>query len=317
MARTSLDLSEFDLPPRRTVSLATVQLHPTGHAGFFEPWAGPAFTGDDIAVCDSAEGHDAPGADCDCGFRAADDPHSLLDLINPTLEELAGAAILDVELGGFVLPMGPGFRGTSQRVLHAGLLRWCGPCLRDDLAPSTPPELYATGRTGWLQVQALCDEHAAFQRHPLALTPAAVADHLHAPVDWADPHTAEAMRRHLEQRLAHPQLIGPLAAHRPVGSLRMGQIGFVAVAAVRLDSRSSLFVDRGAPAPQRPTGPTMLPIRRMVDLRLELLAYRPGVHRLDARLARPRPPLLGTPEEPIVAIRGLRHLPRLAATVAL
>ena len=316
MADTSLNLSAFDLPSRRTVSLATVQMHPTGLAGFFQPWAGPPFTGDDVAVCD-AEDHDAPGADCDCGFRAADDPQSLLDLLNPSLEDLAGSALLDVELGGFVLPMGPGFRGTSQRVLSAGLLRWCGPCLRRDLSPSSPAELYGLGGAGWLQVRALCDDHAALERSPIALTPTEVADHLRAPVSWADPQRAEAVRSHLERRFALPQLIGPLAECRPVGSLRMGQLGFVTASAVRLDSRGNLWIDRGAPAPQRPAGTVALPIRRMVDLRLELLAYPAEVHRLDARLARPRPPLLGTREEAIVAVRGLRHLPRLAAAVAL
>ena len=316
MADTSLNLSAFDLPPRRTMSLATVQLHPTGFAGFFEPWVGPSFSTEDVAECPFAEDHDAPGADCDCGFRAADDPESLLDLINPSLEELAGAAILDVELGGFVLPMGPGFRGSSQRVLSAGLLRWCGPCLRGDLSPAAPPQLFAVERGGWLQVLGLCEDHAAMAWHPIALTPAEVAEHLRAPVGWADPIMAEAVRVHLERRWALPQLVGPLAERRAVGSLRMGQLGFVAPDAVRLDGRGALWVDRGAPAPQRPAGAAFLPIRRMLDLRIELLALTPEAQRVDARLARWRPPLLGAAEEVIVAIRGLRHMPRLAAAIA-
>ena len=145
MADTTLHLSPFDLPPRRTVSIASMQIHPTASAGFFEPWVGPAFAVEDIAECphdDTDEVHDAPGADCTCGFRAADDPQTLLDLINPPIQTLAGAAVLD----GIVLPMGAGFRGSSQRVLGASVLRWCGPCLHADQSPSTPPDLHALSK---------------------------------------------------------------------------------------------------------------------------------------------------------------------------
>lgn len=315
MADTSLHQAHFDLPPRRTVSLASMQLHPTGAAGFFEPWAGPAFANDDIALCPHAEDHDAPGADCDCGFRAADDTQNLLDLINPPLEALAGAAILDVELGGIVLPMGSGFRGSSQRVLGASVLRWCGPCLRNDSHPSTPPDLHGIQEDGWVHVVGRCDEHAAQLRSSVALTPDDVADHLHAPVAWADPAVADAVQAQLERRWVCPQLVGPLEAQRLVGQLRMGHLGFVSAAALRLDSQGTLWLDRDAPAAQRPVGPAFLPVRRTVDLGVELIVNPPRVARLDARLARPRPPLLERREEPVARIRGLRHLPRLAAAV--
>lgn len=222
MAETTLHLSSFDLPPRRTVSLAAMRLHPQGLAGFFEPWAGPDFATEDIALCGRAEDHDAPGAECDCGFRAADDPQSLLDLINPPLEALAGAALLDVELGGIVLPLGPGFRGSSQRVLGAKVLRWCRGCLRSDQVARSTVELHAEERSGWLRVVGLCEEHAGRRPHALAVTPAEVADFLRTPVAWADPQLAAAVLLQLERRYASPQLVGPLAAERRVASLRMG-----------------------------------------------------------------------------------------------
>lgn len=317
MADTTLHLSHFDLPPRRTVSLASMQLHPTGSAGFFEPWAGPAFAAEDIALCPhgGSEDHDAPGADCDCGFRATDDPQNLLDLINPPLEALAGAAVLDVELGGIVLPMGSGFRGGSQRVLGASVLRWCGPCLRADRPPETPPDLHGLSEAGWLHIVGRCDEHTP--RSSIALTPDDVADHVHARVAWADPALAEAVQSHLERRWASPQLIGPLEARRRVAGLRMGHLGFVAPGALRIDGRGMLWVDRDAPAAQRPLGAAVLPVRRNVDLTLELIVNQPVAARLDARLARPRPPLLDVREEPVTRIRGRRHLPLLAAAVQL
>ena len=317
MADTSLHLSAFDLPLRRTVSLAQMRLHSTGFAGFFQPWAGPTFASEDIALCGRAEDHDAPGADCNCGFRAADDPHNLLDLINPPMDALAGAALLDVELGGIVLPMGPGFRGSSQRVVRAGVLRWCRTCLVRDRASESPPQLYGIHRSDWLNVVALCDEHAMRLSHRVALTPAEVADHLRAPVVWAGPRLAESVRLHLERRWAMPQLVGPPASERRVSSLRMGQLGFVPAPALRLDGRGMLRLRSDAPAPQRPMGEAVIPVRRTVDLHLEMLATTPEVHRLDARLALSRPPLLGVREEHVARIRGLRHLPRLASVVRL
>lgn len=317
MADTILNLSAFDLPPRRTVSLAAMRLHSTGFAGFFEPWAGPAFASEDIALCGRADDHDAPGADCTCGFRAADDAQNLLDLINPPMEALAGAALLDVELGGIVLPMGSGFRGSSQRVLRAGVLRWCRTCLTRDKASATPPQLYGIERSDWLNVVGLCDEHALRLSHAIALSPDDVADHLHAPVRWADPKLAESIRIHLEQRWALPQLAGPLAYERRVSSLRMGQLGFVPPAALRLDARGMLRLRSDAPAPQRPTATAIVPVRRTVALNLEMVATTPEVQRLDAQFARTKPPLLGVREEHVATIRGLRHLPRLAAAVTL
>jgi hypothetical protein len=316
MADTTLHLSPFDLPPRRTVSIASMQIHPTAAAGFFEPWAGPAFAAEDIAECphdDTDEIHDTPGADCTCGFRAADDTQTLLDLINPPIESLAGAAMLDVELGGIVLPMGPGFRGSSQRVLGASVLRWCGPCLGADQTPSTPPDLHALSKDGWLHMVGRCEQHAP--PSSIALNPDDIADHLQVPVGWADRTLDARLRTYLERRWAAPQLIGPLEAQRRVAALRMGHLGFVAHTALRLDDRGRLWIDRAAPAAQRPVGASFIPVRRKVDLGLELIASVPSVARLDRMLARPRPRLLTVREEPIASIRGLRHLPRLAAAV--
>ena len=74
------------------------------------------------ATCALAD-HDAPDADCSCGFYAvADDTH--LWRLGADEPELA---VLDVELAGRVIEHDHGYRASHQRVTH---VRFHGVCVR-------------------------------------------------------------------------------------------------------------------------------------------------------------------------------------------
>lgn len=74
------------------------------------------------ATCALAD-HDAPAADCSCGFYAvADDTH--LWRLGADEPELA---VLDVELAGRVIEHDHGYRASHQRVTH---VRFHGVCVR-------------------------------------------------------------------------------------------------------------------------------------------------------------------------------------------
>lgn len=313
MADVSLYLSDLDFPTRRAAALAAIEVDLTCGTGHFHPWSRPAFAAEEIAACHHDLDHDPPGSDCDCGFVAADRPEDLLDLLHPSLETLAGAALLQVDLGGFVVADGSWLRGGAQRVFEAGLLRWCRSCVREDQAVEHDWSLVVVADHGRLSVS--CKEHLAHLSRPVVLSLTDVAELVRAEVSWASADEVETVRWHVEQRAAAPQLVGPLAMGRRVSQLRMGQLGFVAPTAVRLDHDGVLWIDRDAPAPQRPNAAAIVPVKRSVGLGLELIAATPAVRRLDDTLARRLPPWLGVREEKVSVIRGLRHTPRLAAAV--
>lgn len=257
---------------------------------------------------------------CTCGFHGARRVDTLLDLLAPTLADLSGAAVLDVELHGDAGRSEFGLRARGQRVLGAQLLRWCADCVADEIVEAEPPALYAVPTADAQSLvhglAVLCGHHAATRGVAVPVRLADLAGWLGVEVTWATPDLMDGIRGRIERAWAPPQLLGPLAEQRRVSNLRMGQVGFVRPSAVRMDEAGHLWVDADAMAPQRPDGAASVPIKRDVDLRLELVASADGVARWDARWSRPRRVLPATKEAPIARIRGLRHLPRVANTWA-
>ena len=305
-----------DLALRPAVKLAGIVLDLDRAGGFFLPWREPQQRAEAFAVCQSGWDHDAPGADCDCGFRGVDDAATLLDLLTPSLEDLAGAAVLDVELGGVVVADGDdSYRAATQRVLGAAILRWCPACLRAETTRNGAPSLYAVSHGSAWRLAVLCEAHVAgLDALPLSLGD--VAGLVGTEVTWASSEVAEGLRWRIESRWSAPQLRGPLALDRHVAHLRMGQLGFVQPSAVRVDFDGVLWVDLRAPAPQRPHGSAVVPVKRPVGFGLEVVATTAAVRRLDARLARARPRLADANEERVSVVRGLRHLPCLAEVLS-
>lgn len=302
---------------RRAVKFASLAVDPRVGDGVFLPWASPVpYQAEARAVCGHGQDHAAPDPGCECGFYAAHDLRSLLDLLRPTIHDIAGSAMLDVELGGLELAGPRGARSAEQRVLGAEVIRWCPDCGEDDTARRGPARLYGTGTmVAGRTMHALvtrCDAHlgsAALQTYSLA----DVAGLLRTELTWA---TDEVVGRVLDARraaLTRGQLRGPLLPTRRIGQLRMGQVGFTVVDSLRLDSDGRLWVDVDAPASQRRHGCAVVAIHRRVDLHLELVVRPAVAARLDAALTRRRLPALGRREHPLRHVDGLRHLPGLAA----
>jgi len=125
------------------------------------------------------EGHDAPHADCTCGFYAVADDSQLwrLGADEPEL------AVLDVDLAGRVIEHDHGFRASDQTVRA---VHFHGVCVRCGMRA----EVFSRRRFGSL-VPA-CRRCA---RHPL--DPASVSDALGAPVAFTteDPPPASRATR--------------------------------------------------------------------------------------------------------------------------
>jgi len=111
------------------------------------------------------EGHDAPGAECSCGFYAVADETQLwrLGADEPEL------AVLDVELAGRIIEHDHGYRASDQTVRS---VRFHGVCVRC----GRQADVFGQRRFGGL-VPA-CRRCAR-----RALEPAAVADALGVPVE--------------------------------------------------------------------------------------------------------------------------------------
>jgi hypothetical protein len=151
---------------------------------------GPAYGVVAHATC-PLEDHEAPAADCSCGFYAVADDTQLwrLGADEPEL------AVLDVELAGRVIEHDHGYRASDQRVQS---VRFHGACVRCGRGA----EVFGQRRFGGL-VPA-CRRCAR-----RAVEPAAVADALGVPVDFTtdDPAPAPLATR-LEFVLA--QLAAPI-----------------------------------------------------------------------------------------------------------
>ncbi len=253
---------------------------------------------------------------CTCGFHGSRRAETLLDLLSPTLAELSGSALLDVELHGEMGASNFGARAAGQRILGAQLFRWCANCVVEETAEAGPVALFAvptdSSPSAFRSLAALCTDHAA-HGGVASVTLADAAGWLGVEVTWASAAISEDVRGRIEQTWAPPQATGPLAGERRVADLRMGQVAFVRPSAIRTDEAGRLWVDANASAPQRPSDASSVPVKRDVDLQLELVATSDEVSRWDARWSRPRPVAPGTAEARVARIRGIRRLPRLGA----
>jgi hypothetical protein len=151
---------------------------------------GPSYGVVAHATC-PLEGHDAPAAECSCGFYAVADDTQLwrLGADEPEL------AVLDVELAGRVIEHDHGYRASDQRVQS---VRFHGSCVRC----GRRAEVFGQRRFGGLVP-------ACRQCARRAIEPTAVADALGVPVDFTtdDPSPAPLATR-LEFVLA--QLAAPV-----------------------------------------------------------------------------------------------------------
>jgi hypothetical protein len=281
----------------------------------FLPWGGqlPHFA-EARAVCGRGEGHAAPGESCDCGFTGSYDVVSLLDLIEPTIGDLAGSALLDLELTGRLRTEASTTRAAEQHVLGGGVIRWCAQCRPEDVAVYGPARLYGTARTVGLRpmqgVIARCDAHVE-NAELTGYTLADLAGLLCTELSWAPDDVVAALLDRRRARLVLGQRRGPILGLRRVGQLRMGQTGFTTLDSLRLDCDGRLWIDLDGPAPQRALGDTLVPVHRAVDLGFELVVPVNVAERIDAVLGQPRPPLLGRREGEVRRIEGMEHLPRL------
>jgi hypothetical protein len=306
--------------PLRATGIAHLAVDPTAGDGVFLPWrSGIAHFAEAHAVCGRGEGHEPPDAECDCGFAAAYDVAALLDLIEPTIAELAGAAVLDVDLLGRRHLGDALTRAGAQHVLGAGVLRWCAECRPEDLAVNGPAHLLGAERTVGLRVMhqlvTRCEAHGgAGPLQPYTLADAAGL--LRTEVTWAPDEVVAAMLDRRRGRLVCGQRRGPVLGERRIGQLRMGQVGFTSLDSIRLDDSGRLWADVDGPAPQRPLGDAFVAVHRAVDLALELIVPVNAAERIDAVIGRARPPLLGRREQEVRRIEGMEHLPRLVAVWA-
>lgn len=298
----------------RGVKLAGVTVDLSRGAGEFRAWAvGAGYRAEARAECLNGVGHRVPHLSCTCGFYAARTVPTLLDLLQPTAASLAGAALLDVELGGLELVGPMGVRAEQQRVLGAHLLRWCARCDSDYAVPDGPPRLYglaAPGIGGQLAVTPLCDAHAVDGSPRLSL--ADVAGLVRTEVSWASDAVTDGFFDHRAHVFAVGQVRGPRSAGRRIRQLRMGQVGFVAPAAVAVGP-GGVLVDSSAVAPQRPDTVSKVAVQRRIDLGLELVVTRGNARAMEAVLGETStaPGASWLP----VKVRGLRHSRRLAAAV--
>ncbi|HVL98225.1 MAG TPA: hypothetical protein VM324_02920 [Egibacteraceae bacterium] len=298
---------------RRATTVAELAVDPAAGDGLFLPWGGrlPHFA-EARAVCGRGESHAAPGAECDCGFTGAYDAVSLLDLIEPTIGELAGSAMLDLELTGTLRIDQSWTRAAEQRVMGGGVIRWCRRCRPGDVVAHGPARLYGAERTVGLRrmqgVVTRCDAHtdgATLTGYSLA----DLAGLLRTELTWAPEEVIAALVDRRRARLVLGQRRGPALGMRRIGQLRMGQVGFTSLDSLRLDGDGRLWVDVDGPAPQRALGDVLVPVHRAVDLAFELIVPVTAAERIDAAVGRPRPPLLGRREAEVRRIEGMEHLP--------
>ena len=162
----------------------------------------------------------------------------------------------------------------------------------------------------------LCETHAELAVAAPPLTLADAAGLLATEVTWAPAGVRRRVLQHYDRLLYDLGRHDLLLPERPLRSVRMGQMGFVHPDDIRLDADGRLWARADASAPQRPHGADLVPVRRRLDLELEIVLTGADAARLEARLARVRPPVLGVAEERIVDARGLLRAPRLAALLS-
>ncbi|HVM18734.1 MAG TPA: hypothetical protein VM307_02115 [Egibacteraceae bacterium] len=313
-------MSAVVLPARKAVKFAALGVDPTAGSGVFLPYAvGVPYPAESTAVCARGATHAVPDPGCTCGFYAARSFGDLLDLLHPTLAQLAGSALLDVELGGIELAGPYGMRAGEQRVLGAGLIRLCAQCMQAPRSgPAPAAHLYLlpyAGRDIPYLVRPLCDDHAAEAHTAEEIGLGDLSGLMRTEVSWAPRELLAQIAERHQIRLAAGQPHGPLLAHRRVCDLRMGQVGFTPVASVRLDSGGRLWVSANATAAQRPRRTGDVAVLRAVGLWLELVITTDTAGAVDAAVATPRPAQLRCTEMPVDVVHGTRRAPRLAAAL--
>jgi hypothetical protein len=171
----------------------------SGHPGTSERIVlQPAFfrqLGGDYAVADRAmcplQDHDAPAADCTCGFYAVEHDDELwrLGSYEPEL------AVLDVDLAGRVVEHEHGYRASDQRVRRVTVGNTCVRCGRPAVAL----------RRHWFGgLTPACERHA---RRPVALD--TVSHALGVPVAFST-EDAVAAPRGKRLRFVLAQLVAPI-----------------------------------------------------------------------------------------------------------
>lgn len=232
-----------------------------------------------------------------------------LELLAPEVDRLGGLALVRHD------------HRSSSPVHEVVLLPWCPGCIDGDVVETAADAgLYAlpvADRDDLHAVTVLCSDHvrlAGKTARPLALAELAAA--LGAKVGWADQSAIAATHPLIARRRWSGQARGPLLAERPVSDLRMGQVGYVPPGAIRLDGqRWVLLVDLDAPAPQRPTGPCMVAVRRTVHLGYEVFVGIDDADRYDLAWSLLGPPVIGRNEAKVTDVRGLWATPLLATAL--
>jgi hypothetical protein len=163
--------------------------------------------------------HDAPDADCSCGFYAVADDTQLWRLG----ADLPNLAVLDVELAGRLIEHQHGYRASHQRTLTVRLPGSCTRC-------GKPAEMLHHQRFG-----AIVPACSGCARRPITLD--AVSDALGVPVTFADAQPAPAPRKRRLEFVAAQMIIPVLLlfitavvafATASTIPLAVGQLGIVA-----------------------------------------------------------------------------------------
>jgi hypothetical protein len=113
------------------------------------------------AECAQGAQHRSPARWCDCGFYCVHDVAEALDLACDP--DYRGTVLLEVAVSGRFIRYERGLRYAGQRVTGV----WAGRCLCGQ--PGTAFAETGAGRTGWLQLRAVCSVGCAGGRTMMRL----------------------------------------------------------------------------------------------------------------------------------------------------
>lgn len=297
------------VPAPWTTDLVQFVVSADGKRGYYRdpldadaPWLPATATTAPPAPRDQASHQHHEGSHVDAGAGQ-------LDLLAPVIDRLGGPALVR-----------HGARSSSP-VRDVALLPWCPACINGEVTETAADTgLYAlpvADRDDLHAVTVLCADHvrlAGETARPLALGELAAA--LGAKVGWADESAIAAIHPLIARHRWSSQARGPLLAERAVSDLRSGQVGYIPPGAIRIDGqRRVLLVDLDAPAPQRPTGPCAVAVRRTVHLGYEVFVGIDDADRYDLAWSLLGPPVIGRNEAKVADVRGLWATPLLAAAL--
>jgi hypothetical protein len=222
-----------------------------------------------VEVARCTRGHAAPEPDCHCGFHAAHDVRLLARMVP---RPGAGAAVLNVELGGTCVEGSRGVRAAEQRVLRVSLADSCFAC-------SSPAEGVAVGKgdIGARPLITACSRHIAgydavalgdsakrFADVEVGLLPPGCAGWL--PQGWLRPYDLAGVKK-FDRRvtsLLRRQMV------RTAAGIPVGQSVYVEASGVVLDSDGVGIIDGRASVSRKPTGIHTILVRRQTPERFEL-----------------------------------------------